>query len=332
MKSIFVQDLRQGARINDVFLVGEKRVGQSTNGAPYVHLVLRDRTGSIKAVKWEADMSEFDRIGQGDYVEANGVVTTYKNALQIRLDQCHKYDGEVDYSDFLPKTTKNVDEMMASVMSLVESVRHPQLRQLLDRLFGDPSFRDAFKSAPAARSVHHAYIGGLIEHTLSVAKLCKSIASNYPNMNRDLLVAGALLHDIGKTEEIVWETSIDYTDVGHFIGHVVAGAMKVESAIREIPDFDPDLRMEFLHLMLSHHGLREFGAPVLPSTREAIALHYIEDMDAKVNMFENAVAAPGDERWTGFHSKLERNLYRGPSASDKLGKPLPAEDDDLEDS
>ena len=312
MKKTFVENLASGNKIRDVFQVADKKVGQSSsNGAPYVHLALKDRTGSIKAVIWDADLDVFADINQGDYVAVEGFVSIYKNAPQIKLDSCRKYTGPIDRQDFIPRTSKNVDEMLASILKLVESVKHHQLRNLLDYFFQDTALLDQFKTAPAAVSVHHAYVGGLIEHTLSVAQLCSLVAECYQELDRDLLVAGALLHDIGKIEEISWDSLIEYTDTGHFIGHVVSGTMKVESAISAIPDFDPELKMKFLHLMLSHHGKREFGAPVLPATREAIALHYIEDMDAKLRMFEEALAEGGKERSTGYHSRFERRLYRG---------------------
>ena len=318
MKTTFVENLRPNARVRDVFLVGEKKMGlSSSNGAPYVHVTLKDRTGAIKAVKWDADLEAFADINQGDYVLAEGLVTIYKDNPQIRLDSCRKYAGATDREDFLPQTSKNIDEMLASVMDLVRSVKQLQLKALLDRFFADQPFLERFKAAPAAVSVHHAYIGGLLEHTLSVAQMCDLISAQYPELDRDLLVAGALLHDIGKTEEIAWTHSIEYTDAGHFVGHVVSGAMQVESAIASIPDFDRELKMKFLHLMLSHHGKREYGAPVLPGTREAIALHYIEDMDAKLKMFEEALADGGKERWTTHHIRFERRLYRGAPDEDK---------------
>ena len=301
-----------------MFLVGEKKVGlSSSNGAPYVHITLKDRTGAIKAVKWDADLEAFADINQGDYVVAEGLVTIYKDNQQIRLDSCRKYSGATDREDFLPQTSKNIDEMLASVLELARSVKQPQLKALLDRFFDDQAFLEQFKTAPAAVSVHHAFIGGLLEHTLSVAQTCDLVSAQYPELDRDMLVAGALLHDIGKIEEIGWTHSIEYTDAGHFVGHVVSGAMKVESAISNIPDFDRELKMKFVHLMLSHHGKREYGAPVLPGTREAIALHYIEDMDAKLKMFEEALADGGKERWTTHHSRFERRLYRGAPDEEK---------------
>lgn len=311
MKNTLVRDLRPPMRVHDVFLVVEKKTAATRDGRPYVHLVLRDRTGTIRAVKWDADLQAFESIETGDYVEVRGDVSTHQDTPQIKIEAIRKHTDAVDPLDFLPQSSKDADQMMAEIFRLVESVQNPMLARLLRAFFDDQELVVRFKSAPAALKVHHAYLGGLLEHTLSVTQLCDMVSRHYPQLDRDLLVSGALLHDIGKIEEMSWTTAIQLTDSGNFVGHVVAGAMSVDRVISAIPGFDPSLRMKVLHLLLSHHGKREFGAPVLPGMRESLVLHYVEDMDAKVKMFDEAVAEGGDEPWTAFHNKFERHLYRG---------------------
>ncbi len=310
MKSSYVKDLKTNDRVRDIFYVAEKRIQFAKTGKPYVRLRLEDRTGSIWSLKWDIDPDTFD-IFEGDFILIEGLVEEYQGDKQIKFTYCKKYTDKLDPTDFLPKTDKNIDQLFESLYAIASSVQDKDLSRLLAVFLNDNDFVEQFKHAPAGCSIHHGYIGGLLEHTVSVATLADAIASHYPKINRDILVTGAILHDIGKIDEISWTKTIEFTDLGHFIGHVAAGALKIEKAIESIPGFDHEKRLQFLHLMLSHHGKREYGAPILPGTREAIVLHYIEDMDAKVKMFDEAIEEEsGTAKWTRQHKQLERSLYR----------------------
>ena len=314
MKSFYVDNLRDGIRVEDVFLVSSKSIGRTQEGATFVRLKLMDRTGSIDAIKWDAPETVCSGISVDDYVQARGIVGKYKDKLQLVLDNVRKHGDKVDPTDFLPRCPKDARQMLADLRVVMATVQHPQLKALLALLFDDPEFVEKFSAAPAALKIHHAYIGGLLEHSLSVAQLCDVVALHYPEVNRDLLITAAILHDIGKIDEFAWSKSIRYTDSGHLVGHVVSGAMKVDEAAGKIPDFHPLLRMILTHMILSHHGEKEFGSPKRPKSIESIVLHRVEDLDAKVKTFAEAVAPNGHssetEMWTERHWLLDRPLLR----------------------
>ncbi|MDO8587280.1 MAG: HD domain-containing protein [Armatimonadota bacterium] len=315
MKTFYVEKLHDGARIEDIFIISGKSIGRTQEGAPFVRLKLTDRTGSIDAIKWDAPEAVCSGLAIDDYVHARGVVSKYKEKLQIVLDNVRKHGDRVDPTDFLPRCPKDTRQMMADLRTVIGTVQHPQLKTLLEHFFNDAAFVERFATAPAAQRIHHAYIGGLLEHSLSVAQLCNLVAGHYPEANRDLLVTAAILHDIGKIDEFSWSRSIRYTDSGHLVGHLVSGAMTVDEAAGKIADFHPFLRMILIHMILSHHGEKEFGSPKRPKSLESLILHRVEDLDAKVKTFGEAVSANGQssdtDMWTEKHWLFERPLLRG---------------------
>jgi 3'-5' exoribonuclease len=315
MKNSYVSDLRDGARVDDFFLICSKSLGHTQDGSPYVRLKLGDRTGTIDAIKWDASETMYSGLSGDDFVWVRGTVTTYNEKLQIKIDSFRRYTDKADPADFLPRSERDIDEMLSEMLAIVASVRHPHLRELLDSFFGDQELLSKFSTAPAAQKIHHGYIGGLLEHSLSVAKMSDLAASHYPRVDRDLLVTGAILHDIGKIEEFCWDKSIKYSNTGHLVGHIVTGALMVEKAAERINGFHPLLKLTLMHMILAHHGQKDWGSPKRPKSIESLVLHYIEDLDAKVNTFQQAVGGPeaGDEAdlFTDRHWLFERPLFRG---------------------
>lgn len=313
MKSCYISDFRDGDAVDDVFLICSKSFSVSQNGASYARVRLADKSGQIEAMHWDAGENAYSGIAVDDYVHVRGQVSSYREKLQVRIDSIRKCsEDRVDPTDFLPVTSKNRDQMKKDLLRVIDSIVHQQLAKLLKMFFYDENFMDTFCTAPAASKLHHAYIGGLLEHSLSVAKLCDTVSEHYPQVNRDLLVAGAMLHDIGKVEELCWNRSIKYTDTGHLLGHITIGASMVEHAAEKIIDLHPMLKTMLIHMILSHHGEREFGSPKRPKSLEAIILHYADDMDAKVTAFQQAVDAIEDAgAWTERHWMFERPLFKG---------------------
>lgn len=315
MKSLYVSGLCDGTRVDDIFLVCSKSQGYTQDGSPFLRMKLGDRTGTIDAIKWDANEALCNGIANDEFVRIRGIVTTYNGKLQIRMDSIRLYRDKIDPSDFLPRSEKDIDEMIAEILEVVDSIKHPQLRAVLDFFFKDQDFLSRFSTAPAAQKIHHAYVGGLIEHSLAVATMCDIVASRYSNIDRDLIVTGAILHDIGKIEEFYWDWAIRYSDCGHLVGHVVGGMEMIKDAIEHVEGFDPLLKLILMHIILSHHGQKEWGSPKRPKSLEAIILHHIDDLDAKINTFKQAVGSetPEDESsiWTERHWVFERPLFKG---------------------
>jgi 3'-5' exoribonuclease len=250
----------------------------------YLNLTLGDKTGQIEARVWELNdpriAKEFDR---GDIVKVRGSVSRYEERTQLKVDQLRKAQaGEADKLDMLPATTRDVGELWAQLESAVKSLANPDLKRLLEALLGDAALAQAYREAPAARQLHHAWLGGLLEHVVSLLGLADRVAAHYPLLDRDLLVTGVILHDIGKIRELEWETGFDYTVEGVLLGHIQIGVDLVEKTIAALPDFPPRLRTLVLHMILSHHGKLEFGSPKLPMIPEAVVLNFIDDLDAKM--------------------------------------------------
>ncbi len=314
MKNCYISELCEGARIDDVFLVTSKSLAEARNGSMYIRLQLSDRTGAIDAFKWDASDDLYGKLKRDDFIQVRGAVRGYNGKLQIDIDSFRASSVKVDAADFLPRCARDVDEMLAEMRLLIDATQHPQLRALLESIFKDKDFLTKFSNAPAAMKIHHAYIGGLLEHSLTVAKMCEAICAQYPGVERDLLVTGALLHDIGKTDEFSWNASIKYTDSGHFLGHIVSGTMMLDRAIENIPGFDPLLKLVIEHLIVSHHGQKEYGSPKRPKSLEGVILHFVDDLDAKINTFTGAVKPKPEEdagHWTERHWVFDRPLFRG---------------------
>lgn len=315
MKSRYISDLREGDTVVDVFLIATRQCANTRTGDPYLRFTLADKTGNITAIKWNASQSEIDLASAADYVEARGRVSDYQGQLQIKLDAINKPSGKVEPGDFLAVTTRDIDQMFAELQDILSNVTNPQLKLLLKAFFEDKRTCDMFKEAPAAVRVHHAYIGGLLEHTLNVVKSSDALAQLYPEVDRDILLTAAALHDIGKIQEYEWSTAFRFTEAGHFIGHVVGGAMMVKAAADRIEGFDSLLSLAVQHAILSHHGHKEFGSPKQPKSIEAMIVHVADELDADIAMYRNALEDSAAENdWSLFTKKhffLDRPLFKG---------------------
>jgi 3'-5' exoribonuclease len=287
MKDIYVSDLMgfdEGKLFDGFFLVLAKQLRTTKQNKPYLNLALGDKTGQIEARAWELGdpriAKDFER---GDIVKVRGSVSRYDDRTQLKVDQLRKaLAGEADKLDMLPATTRDVGQLWAQLEATVESLANPDLKRLLKALLGDAALAAAYREAPAARQLHHAWLGGLLEHVVSLLGLADRVAAHYPLLDRDLLLTGVILHDIGKIRELEWETGFDYTVEGVLLGHIQMGVNLVEKTIAALPDFPDRLRTLVLHMILSHHGKLEFGSPKLPMIPEALALNFVDDFDAKM--------------------------------------------------
>jgi 3'-5' exoribonuclease len=315
-----VAELTPGSRVEGHFLVVRKDLRNGANAGRYLDCTLCDTTGRrVPARVWDRAEEIAAQFAVGDVVLVKGLATSYRGELQIQVKAVRREEG-ADPTRFLPRSAKDPAELERPIDEVIASITNPFLSELLHRLFGEESFRHLFFTAPGAKALHHAYIAGLAEHTVEVLAICERVAEVFPQLDRDLLLAAAVLHDIGKIEELSWSAAFDYTDAGGLVGHIVLGERRVSREVEQIEGFPPDLKLRLSHMILSHHGTREFGSPVEPATAEAIALHHAEDLDAKINLFLTHISAGREQgkRWTERHFLLGRPLYIGPpEASDE---------------
>ena len=312
----WLSDLRNGDAVDGVFLVARKDLRQSKVGSLYIDGEVTDRSGSMPIRMWDATERIFAGFEVQDFVKITGQVESYKDRLQLIVKKIAKADeSKVNMDDFLPASEHDVDEMDQQLRKILRTVEDPHLIKLFGEFFNDEEFMAAFKQCPAAVAYHHAYLGGLLEHTLSLARLASRIAPDYPALRKDLLLAGVFFHDIGKTRELTWTRGFQYTDEGGLVGHLVIGAVMIEDKARAVDDFPAALLAALKHIVLSHHGEYQFGSPKLPATVEAIALHYIDNMDAKIHAFHKAIqeseSRDPSSSWTEFNRMFERRLFKG---------------------
>jgi len=316
MKNIFIEQIKAGDKVNEFFLVEEKNLAFSQKGAPYLSLRLKDKSGQLDGRVWE-NATKLEKVfKKGDIVFVQSRAVSFKSIIQLSIiDVRTAAEEEIDWADYLPMVKGNIEDMFRELMSYAEQVASPPLQALLRAFFGDEEIASLFRRAPAAKGFHHVNIGGLLEHTLSVTKLLALVADHYPKSNRDLLLVGGILHDIGKIHEFSYQGNIDYSDEGRLIGHIVIGLEMLDARIATIPDFPAKLAMELRHLVLSHHGMLEYGSPKRPKTVEAMIVHQIDDMDAKVNAFQEYIngSSQTESDWTPFHRLFERYIYKGSS-------------------
>ena len=287
MKDIYVSDLvgfDEGRLFDSFFLVLNKQQRTTKQNKPYWNLALGDKTGQIEARVWDLNDPRIAKdLDSGDMVKVRGSVSRYDDRVQLKVEQLRKAQpGEADKLDMLPATTRDVGELWLQLQATVTSLTNPDLKRLLETLLDDAALAQAYREAPAARQLHHAWLGGLLEHVISLLGLAERVAAHYPLLNRDLLVTGVILHDIGKIRELEWETGFDYTVEGVLLGHIQMGVELVEKTIDGLPGFPARLRTLVLHMILSHHGKLEFGSPKLPMIPEALALNFVDDFDAKM--------------------------------------------------
>ena len=313
MKRQYVGEIRTGDRINDVFMLAEKNPSTKKDGEAYLSVVLSDKTGTIRGVVWD-DVEKISRAASaGDIVEINARVTEFKGKLQLVIEDMEARPAEsADPADFIRCTERNIDVMFDRIMKITEGIATDHLRNLLLAFWNDPEFAQKFKTAPAAKKMHHNYLGGLLEHTLSMAVLAEKVGVHYGGIDKDLLIAGAILHDIGKTRELEYDNRIMYSVEGRLLTHIVIGVGMIDEKIATIPDFPKEKANLLKHMVVSHHGTREFGSPEPPMTIEAVLLNYIDEIDAKVNAIREFMTTDGPEPlWTPYHRLLGRYFYKG---------------------
>ncbi len=306
----YIKDYRDGDRVFDIYLCKHKTSAVTKNGKPYETAVLQDKTGTIEAKIWDpnnAGIADFEAL---DYVEVYGDITSFQGMLQINVKRTrYAQPGEYDPKNYLPVSRYDIDEMYGEVETYIKRISNPYLGQLCRKIFmEDEAFKKQFRDSSAAKSVHHGFIGGLLEHTLSVVKLCDFYCTRYKRLNRDLLLTAALCHDIGKTRELSAFPSNDYTDDGNFLGHIVIGVEMVGEKIREIDGFPERLASELKHCILSHHGEFEFGSPKKPAIIEAVALNFADNTDAKLETFTELLDGATGKGWLGFNRLLDSNV------------------------
>ena len=310
----YISDLSEGMRVHDVYLCKTKNSATTRNGKEYINIILQDKTGQIDGKIWDPDSPGIGEFEPMDYVNIDGQVTVFNGNRQLNCNMIFKAEeGNYNPGDYFPVTECNIDEMKEELLKLTDSIRDNYLSQLLKSFFADESFMKSFAAHSAAKSVHHGFIGGLLQHTLSVAQICDDMAKHYSFVNRDLLVAGAMLHDIGKLHELSAFPANDYTDAGQLLGHIVIGYQMVNNHIARIPKFPKRLAGEILHLILSHHGELEYGSPKKPALIEAMILSFADNMDAKVETMHEALNAKevqNEDGWVGFNKFLDTNLRK----------------------
>lgn len=308
--------VKDGEMFSGFLLAQEAAFKTSAKGSEYLELKLADASGDLKAFLWDVRAIEgpMEPIAADAFLWVKGQVSSYNGRLQLRLDKVRfAQDAEVGpLSRFFPTSTRPMEEMTRELDAAIARTRDPWIRRLLEAMFvEDAELRAAFCTAPAAKSLHHVYLGGLLEHTLSVLGMAEQACAHYGDLNRDLVAAGVLLHDVGKTAELTYQRSFGYSDAGNLLGHISMEADWISRAMARLTDFPEELRLQILHIVLSHHGKLEYGSPVLPKTPEALLVHYLDDLDGKLEaMFRGIREDSGQGSWTPFSRTMERMVYK----------------------
>lgn len=310
----YIKDYKESDRIFDIYLCKHKQSAVTKNGKPYDNVILQDKTGTVDAKIWDPNNAGIEDFDSLDYIEVYGDVTSFQGALQVNVKRVRKCrEGEYDPAEYLPVSKFKIEDMMKELLEFIESIKNPYLHKLLREFFvEDEAFIKAFKQSSAAKTVHHGFVGGLLQHTLAVTRLCDYLCSQYPILKRDLLLSAAICHDIGKTKELSLFPMNDYTEDGQFLGHIVIGSEMLGEKISQIDGFPTLLANELKHCILSHHGELEFGSPKKPAIVEAVALSFADNTDAKMETFTEIMESSSEKGWLGFNRLFESNL-RGTS-------------------
>lgn len=335
MKEFFICDCIQQENkiITSTFVVVSKQVKPKKTGEPYLALTLGDRSGHLEGKMWDNVEEVIEAFEQDDFVKVKGLVNKYKNRFQLTIHKLRKLgETEIDFADYLPKTRKNIDELWRTLQELVTTLQNEHLRALVQAFMNDPEIAAAYRNAPAAKTLHHAYIGGLLDHVVSLFRSCDLVCRNYPQINRDLLLTGAFLHDIGKIHELTYSRSFSYTTKGQLLGHMIIELEMLQAKIAQIPAFPDELKILIEHLIISHHGQYEFGSPKLPMFPEALMLHYLDDLDSKMEAmrahFERELGT--ESAWSSYNPSLGRSLLNTTKFLEKK-KPVSDSDSNSED-
>lgn len=311
MKTEYVADLQPNQAVTTFLLVQSKEIRFKRSGEPYLSLRLSDRSGRLDAKMWDGVAEVAATFERDDVIKVQGVVQLYRDRLQMTVQRLRPaQEAEIEISDYLPRTQRNIDEMFQLVRDTVEGMENQHLKRMLQTFLNDEEIAGKFKTAPAAKTLHHAFVGGLLEHVVSLLNLARLTASNYDFIDLELLQAGVILHDMGKIEELSYQRAFGYTNEGQLLGHITIVLRMLDQKCREIPDLSPKWKMLVEHMILSHHGKYEFGSPKLPMFPEALMLNYIDDLDSKLESMRASLAedAFGDDEWTAYNPSLERML------------------------
>jgi 3'-5' exoribonuclease len=313
MKDFYIGDCArcENKVITSTFVVVSKQIKPKKTGEPYLALTLGDRTGQIEAKMWDNVEDVLEAFEQEDFLKVKGLINKYKQRFQLTIHKLRKLgESEIDFADYLPKTTKDIDQLWLTLGGYVGTFENPHLKSLVQAFMADPEIAAAYRNAPAAKTLHHAYIGGLLDHVVSLFRSCDLECQNYPQINRDLLLTGAFLHDIGKIHELTYNRSFSYTTKGQLLGHMIIELEMLQAKLALLPGFPEELKIMVEHLIISHHGQYEFGSPKLPMFPEALMLHYLDDLDSKMEAmrahFEREAAL--DNPWTSYNASLGRPL------------------------
>ncbi len=308
----FINTLREGDSVRSIYLCKNKRSAETRNGRPYDNLTLQDKTGTLDGKVWDPNSGGIADYDEMDFIEVFGEVVSYNNNLQLNIKQLRKpYEDEYNVADYMPSSEKNVELMYNELLSYIKQVENKYLRQLLEFYFvKDEKFIKVFKGHSAAKSVHHGFAGGLLEHTLSIVKMCAYYVSAYPLLSKDLLFTAAIFHDIGKTKELSSFPENDYTDDGQLLGHIVMGVEMISDGVRTIEGFPAKLASELKHCVIAHHGELEYGSPKKPALPEAVALHYADATDAKMQTLAEIFKDKEGTEWLGFNRILDSNVRK----------------------
>ncbi len=313
MKEFFITDAARHENnvVTTSFVVVSKQIKPKKTGEPYLALTLGDRTGQIEAKMWDNVEDAMGTFEQDDFLKIKGLINRYNQRFQLTIHKLRKMgDSEVDFGDYLPKGNKDIGELWRELCAFVATVQDPHLRPLLDAFLADSEIANAYRNAPAAKTLHHAYIGGLLDHVVSLMRSCDLVCRNYPQVNRDLVIAGAFFHDIGKIHELTYARSFTYSTRGQLLGHMIIELEMLQQKLAFLPDFPDGLKTLLEHLIISHHGHYEFGSPKLPMFPEALLLHYMDDLDSKMESVRAHLErdAESSNPWAGYNPSLGRNL------------------------
>ncbi len=313
MKKIFVNEIKENEKVESTFLVKQKSISFTKAGTPYLNLTLIDKTGEVNGKVWELAEKLAKLFQKDDFIKIKSTAVTYQNSLQLNISSIIPLSpSEIDITNFLPQAKNDIEQTFLKLKAIIEEVSNAHLKKLLDLFIADDQLIRLFKLAPAAKKMHHVYLGGLLEHTLSLSNLILQISKHYEGLNVDLLLTGGILHDIGKIHELTYSRSFDYSDSGRLIGHITLGVEMINEKIRLIPDFPQKLAVELRHLIISHHGEYQYGSPKRPKTLEAFILYYLDDLDAKVEEIQSFIQREEENqsKCAGYHQMLERYIYK----------------------
>ena len=313
MKEFFISECSQQENkiITSSFVVVSKQVKAKKNGEPYLAVTLADRTGQLEAKMWDNVEEFIDAFEQDDFLKIKGLVNKYKNRFQLTIHKLRRMEeAEIDFTDYLPKTTKDIGELWRTLTEFVATFQNPHLKSLVELFMADAEMAERYRNAPAAKTLHHAYIGGLLDHVVSLFRSCDLMCRNYPQVNRDLLLTGAFLHDIGKIQELTYNRAFTYSTRGQLLGHMIIELEMLQAKLAKLPDFPAELKTLLEHMIISHHGQYDFGSPKLPMFPEALMLHYLDDLDSKMEAmrahFQREAELEGP--WTSYNASLGRPL------------------------